>query len=80
MSVDYRETLVTLLRAENLEECAKTLGITRAALIGRIQIMKKAGVKVPRVRRAGGLTRLEVAQLNDLINKHARELVKASQA
>lgn len=76
--VDYRETLVTYLRADSLTDCAKTLGISKATLSARIKVLKKAGVNVPKITRSSGaLTQLEVSQLNSLIIKHNKEAKKA---
>ncbi|MGW5074027.1 hypothetical protein [Rhodococcus sp. NPDC004095] len=78
-AVDYRETLVTYLRSETTGEAAKTLGISPASLAARIKILRKAGVKVPKkTGRRSGLTQIEVAQLNSIINRHEREAAKAS--
>lgn len=73
MSVDYRETLVTYLRSSSQDEAAKTLGISLATLKGRIAAMKKAGVNVPSISRKTALGKLEVAQLNSVINKYKKE-------
>jgi hypothetical protein len=74
-SVDYRETLVTYLRGNSLDEVAQTLGINKAALYGRITWMRKHGVKVPRFANyGGGISKLEVSQLNSIIAKHNREV------
>jgi predicted transcriptional regulator len=74
MSIDYRETLVTYLRADSTRDCAKTLGISVQALQYRLKLLKQAGVKVPRKGRARGkISALEVSQLNSLISKHLKE-------
>ena len=76
-SVNHRETLVTYLRAETTREAAKTLGISVETLAARIKVLRQAGVKVPKKRGRGGrITPLEVAQLNSLVNKHAKEMAK----
>ena len=72
-NVNYRDTLVTYLRAETLKDAAKTLGVSAATLSGRIKQMRRAGVNVPRKARNQGITKLEVAQLNSIIKKHIKE-------
>lgn len=69
--VDYRETLVTYLRSETIEDAATQLHVSKTVLASRLAIMRAAGVKVPKkVRRA--LDSLEVAQLNSLIKQHSK--------
>lgn len=77
-AVDYRETLVTYLRSDNTADAAKTLGISGATLAGRVKAMRTAGVKVPKKRsKGGGLSMIEVAQLNSLVIKHEKEMAKS---
>ncbi|WP_146082377.1 hypothetical protein [Rathayibacter sp. AY1C5] len=78
MAVDYRETLVTYLRSDDLDSAAKSLGLTRAALAARIKVLKTAGVKVPKLRRSGGLTSFDVAQLNSLVRKYEADKKQAT--
>lgn len=73
MAVDYRDTLITYLKSESLEDAAKNLNITKAALVARMGVLRKAGVKVPQKYKKS-LTALDVAQLNAIINKHAKEV------
>ncbi|MCF8783233.1 hypothetical protein [Rhodococcus ruber] len=54
-AVDYRETLVTYLNSESLDDAARNLNITKAALTLRIKAMRKAGVNVPKKSSGGGV-------------------------
>lgn len=72
MAVDYRDTLITYLRSEDVESAASSLNITKVALMGRLSIMRKHGVNIPKKRRPM-LTSLDVAQLNSLIKKFKKE-------
>lgn len=53
--VDYRETLVTYLRSESLDDAAHSLGVSKAALQQRLHTLKKAGVAVPKNTKRGGV-------------------------
>jgi predicted ArsR family transcriptional regulator len=72
-SVDYRETLVTYLRSESVEQAATNLNISKATLKSRLATLKKAGVKVPKIQRKNGLGALEVARLNSIVNKYLKD-------
>ncbi|KSZ59690.1 hypothetical protein Z045_05855 [Rhodococcus pyridinivorans KG-16] len=72
MAVDYRETLITYLNSETIEDAARNLGIKVSALHSRVHTMRQAGVELPKKSRPR-LTRLEVDQLNTLIKKYQRE-------
>lgn len=73
-AVDYRETLVTYLNSASPQDAAKTLGISYQTLHARIGYLRKAGVKVPKLKTTGGkMGALEIAQLNSIINKHMKE-------
>lgn len=76
VKIDYRETLVTYLNSTDIDEAAKNLKITKVALLGRIRLMRKVGVKVPLARRGTGLDSLMIAQLNSIIIKHNAEMKK----
>ena len=71
--VNYRETVITYLRAETTQEAAKNLGVSTQTLASRLNVLRKAGVKLPRKSQRQGLSQLQVAQLNSLINKHLKE-------
>lgn len=72
MVIDYRETLVTYLRSETVEEAANTLKISKSVLNSRVSVMRKRGVNVPhKTKRA--LSDLDVAQLNSIIRKFKEE-------
>lgn len=73
MAVDYRETLVTYLHSESLDDAAKTLGITRTALVARMKTIRKAGVPVPRKTARRGISRLEASQLTSIVKKWEKE-------
>ena len=71
--VDYRETLITYLRSESIDDVLKTMNITSSALYYRLHKMRKAGVNIPKKHlNRSGLTALEVAQLNSLIKKYSK--------
>lgn len=77
MSVDYRETLVTYLRSETTKEAASTLGVSGQTLAARIKLLRKAGVNVPKKKgRGSALSMIEVAQLNNIVIKHEKEMAK----
>lgn len=67
---NYRETLVTYLRSETVDEAAKELGISVATLRGRLWHMKKAGVNIPRKGHDDLRSQLFVAQLNSLVSQY----------
>lgn len=71
-SVDYRETLVTYLRSDSIEDAARNLGLSKASMSQRLVTMRRAGVKIPKKRKKI-LDELMVAQLNSLISKHKKE-------
>lgn len=72
--VDWRETLVTYLHASTVDEAAKTLGVTKTTLHGRLTILRKAGVKIPKKRMGyNSLDRLTVSQLNSMVAKYEKE-------
>lgn len=73
----YRETIITYLRSETTEDAAKALGITPTTLHGRLAMLRKQGVNVPKKVRRGGLNSLEIAQLNSLIKKHVKDMQEA---
>lgn len=74
--IDNREFVVTWLNSESAEEVANAIGSTRASVQSRASQLRKLGVKVPSFRgrkKSETAVKLEVAQLNSLINKHQRE-------
>lgn len=68
MAVDFRETLITYLKSESMDEAAKNLNVTRATLQQRLMRLKKVGVNVPTIRKRT-LGSLEIAQLNSIVKK-----------
>lgn len=73
-TVDYRDTLVTYLRSETVEDAARNLGITTQNLSVRLTKMRKAGVNIPRKKAPDTLNSdLFVAQLNSLVRKYVKE-------
>ena len=72
--VDYRETLVTYLNQEcDTKKTAEVLNISTVTLHGRIAALRKMGVSVPKSQRKTALDKIEVAQLNSIINKWKKE-------
>jgi ribosomal protein L20 len=72
VAVDYRDTLVTYLKSETLDAAAKNLNISKATLISRIHVLRKAGVNIPKKTKKQ-LSALDVAQLNSIVKKHLKE-------
>lgn len=73
-NVDYRDTLVTYLNSNSVEEACRNLSVTPAGLNYRLNTMRKAGVKVPKKQRAANdlTSELFIAQLNNLIRNHQK--------
>ena len=73
--IDNREFVVTWLNSESAEEVANAIGSTRASVQSRASQLRRLGVKLPKYssKRSETAKKLEVAQLNSLINKHQRE-------
>ena len=73
--VDYRETMVAYLNSDcDVHRTCEILKISPASLRGRFATLRKLGVDVPPVRTAPRLPdKLEVAQLNDIVNKWKKE-------
>lgn len=73
-TTDYRETLVTYLRSESLDDAARNLGVSKPTLNARLGNMRKAGINIPKLSRPEGLSSsLYIAQLNALVNKYNKE-------
>jgi hypothetical protein len=71
-SVNYRETLVTYLTSETVEEAARNLGIGVPVLKSRIATLRDHGVKVP-AKTVSQWSDFNVAQLNALVKKHTQK-------
>ncbi|EON33783.1 hypothetical protein GTC6_05432 [Gordonia terrae C-6] len=73
--IDNREFVVTWLNSESIEEVAKALGRSKGAVAAKATELRKRGVQVPKFTKKLSETaqKLEVAQLNSLINKHQKE-------
>ncbi|MDV7992095.1 hypothetical protein R4P52_24240 [Rhodococcus sp. IEGM 1374] len=66
------------LRSESTAQAAQTLQVSVPTLSQRLKTMRKAGVKVPKkTGRTKSLSMIEVAQLNNMIIKHEKEMAKA---
>lgn len=72
---DNREFVVTWLNSESAAAVAKALGRSVPTIYQKASELRKAGVKLPKFerRRSETARKLEVAQLNSLINKHQRK-------
>lgn len=72
--INYRDFVVDWTTSENIEELMKTTKLSRFAIRYREKILRNAGVNLKELLLTSrGLDRLEVAQLNSLINKHTRK-------
>lgn len=66
--IDNREFVITWTRSESLEDVMQTMSLTRQQIQSKASYLRKFGVKLKKFDR-GGLTKLQVAQLNSLIEK-----------
>jgi hypothetical protein len=57
------------------ETVAKRLGITVDACMSRAALLRRKGVKLPYLNKSGMITRTEVEQMNNLIEKRLRNRV-----
>lgn len=64
-----RDFIVVWLRTETNEETATELRWTVPKVTSYAVNLRKRGVNLPLHKNGGGLTRLDIAQLNSLINK-----------
>ena len=72
--IDYRDFVVDWCTSATLDDLMNTTKLAKSTIKYREKVLRKAGVNLPRLRAStNGLDRLEVAQLNSLINKHARK-------
>lgn len=72
-SVNYRDLVVEWATSPTLDDFLKTSGLNRQQARYHEKILRRHGVNLPELKPAtGGLDRLEVAQLNSLINKHTK--------
>jgi hypothetical protein len=70
LKVSHEDFVVAWATSKTLDEVAQTTGMNKAAVQGRAQVLKRKGVKLPRLSLPTVLTDLRVAQLNSLINKY----------
>lgn len=73
--IDNREFVITWLNSESLDEVVKATGIPKASAQSRASQLRKRGVKLPKYtgRKSETALKVEVAQLNSIINKHQKE-------
>lgn len=72
-TINYRDFVVEWSTSPTLDDFLKTSGLNRQQARYHEKVLRKAGVNLPELKAAqGGLDRLEVAQLNSLINKHVK--------
>jgi transposase len=67
--VDYRDTLVTYLNSETVQEAAKNLNVSVATLKSRLATLRSHGVKIP-AKTPNPWSDLNIAQYNALVKKH----------
>ena len=63
--------VVAWATSRTIDDVVKTLGITKAAVQSRATLLRKHGVKLPKLTSTErGYDDLRIAKLNALINKH----------
>lgn len=71
--VSHEDFVVAWVTSNTIEDVMSATDMTKAAIAGRAQMLRKAGVSLPRMNRTSNMmTPLRVAQLNSLIKKHKR--------
>lgn len=70
MKVTHRDFVVAYASSQTLEQVMSATDMTKAAIWGRVQYLRKKGVKFPKLNQQPLLGDLEIAQLNSLIKKH----------
>lgn len=73
--IDYRDFVVDWTTSATITDFVKTSGLNLQQARYHEKVLRKAGVNLPlRKVAVGGLDRLEVSQLNSLINKHSKRV------
>jgi biotin operon repressor len=70
MKATHEDFVIAWATSKTLDEVCNTTDMTKAAVQGRAQMLRKKGVKLPKLQGPTVLTEFRVAQLNSLINKH----------
>ena len=73
--IDNRDFVVTWLNSESIEDVAKAYARSKPAVAAKATELRKRGVKLPKFtsKLSETASKIEVAQLNSIINKHQRE-------
>ena len=70
--INDREFVITFINSESAEEVAKALNLTNQQVSMKAAYLRKLGVRLPKFTYRGKDRRIEIAQLNSLIEKHKK--------
>ena len=71
--IENRDFVVAWMTSESLDEIVKTTGMKKPAIQQRAKYLRDKGVSLPKLKRTVTLDRLEVAQLNSMIQKYQKQ-------
>ncbi|KAB2587262.1 hypothetical protein BS297_00860 [Rhodococcus erythropolis] len=70
--INNREFVITFINSESAEDVAKAMNLTKQQVSMKAVYLRKLGVRLPKFMYRGKDRRLEIAQLNSLIEKHKK--------
>ena len=70
VKVSHEDFVVAWAASMTIEEVVKNTSMTKAAVNGRAAMLRKKGVRLPRLSFPSTLDDLRIAQLNSLIKKY----------
>lgn len=70
VKVSHEDFVVAWATSRTLDDVVKSTEMTKAAVQGRASMLRKKGVKLPRLNFPTVLDDLKVAQLNSLVKKY----------
>jgi hypothetical protein len=70
--INNREFVITFINSESAEDVAKAMNLTKQQVSMKAVYLRKLGVRLPKFTYQGIDRRLEIAQLNSLIEKHKK--------
>ena len=75
--ISHEDFVVAYANARTLDDVVAATGMNKPAVQGRASMLRKRGVKLPRLSLPTQLDEFRVAQLNSLVKKH--DIRKAKQ-
>jgi len=70
VKVSHEDFVVAYARSRTLDDVVKETGMTKAAVSGRANMLRKRGVRLPRLAQPDQLDDLRIAQLNSTFKKY----------